>query len=96
MISGNLDKALPCSVSGHCDCFRQLVSAGSLLEAAGVAGEGIGNGIDSPAVYDLGDGFEIAVAATGEDDVGYDVTVEIELYFDRADALRKVCVFHVR
>lgn len=95
MISGNLGKALPRSISGHRYSFCQLVGAGGLLEATGVAGEGVGNGVDSPAVHDFGDGFEIAVAATGKNDVGYYIAVEIKFYFDRADALWKVCVFHV-
>lgn len=53
--------------------------------------------LDGHAVHQLGDGFEIAVAAAGEADAGDDVAVEAETDLDGADVFRSVCIrFHLR
>ena len=95
MIGGNPDTALQFPVLRFCYGNGQLVGARCRLEAAGVAGEGVGDFVGSPSVHDFRNGLQVAVAPAGKGDVLNLISLKIELYFHWADALRVVFVFHI-
>lgn len=76
--------------NGSCE----LIGAGSGPSAAGVALEGGFDLINCPAVDQLGDGLEVAVAAACKSDVGDDVSVDVKVNLNRADALRFIRIIH--
>ena len=79
---------------GFADGFGQLVGAGGGSSAAGVASELFIDFLGCPAVDELRDSLEVAVAAAGEADVGHNALIDVKVDFERANALGMISVVH--
>jgi hypothetical protein len=74
--------------------FGKLVCARGKLAAAGIAAQCFGDVLHSLTFQQLGNHFEVAIAAASEFDIGNNVVVDIKFDEFGTNALSGVCIMH--
>ena len=73
-------------------CLRELVTAGSIFKTAVNTTDAFLYLIDSHAFHELRNRFQVAVTATGEFYIVYDIAVQLQFNQRRAGAFCSICV----